>query len=258
MQTPSLYHLAHRIIAALVFVLGSLHQMHGAEANVPAQLTLEPGAVARIAITGSLPLGGDVSITVRYNPSIVQIAGARGAETYALRCVAPSVSLPTVTSATSATVTIQCPFSVSIANDTLVVLELQGVMGIDSVGVLGVDSIAINGEGVPDLVANECQVRRNGGVLGGYTIAQGITGTYPNPFRERTRIVYVMRAPGTVRCALRTYQGRIVTEIPPVEATAGENAVELAITTWEVAAGAYVVTLTTDEGTYYHPVTVMK
>jgi hypothetical protein len=139
-----------------------------------------------------------------------------------------------------------------------VVLELQGVMGVDSVGVLGVDSIAINGEGVPDLVANECQVRRGGGVLGGYTIAQGITGTYPNPFRDRTRVVYVMRAPGTVRCALRTYQGRIVTEIPPVEATAGENAVELAITTWEVAAGAYVVTLTTDEGTYYHPVTVMK
>jgi hypothetical protein len=27
---------------------------------------------------------------------------------------------------------------------------------------------------------------------------------------------------------------------------------------WEIAAGAYVVTITTDEGTYYHPVTVMK
>jgi len=70
--------------------------------------------------------------------------------------------------------------------------------------------------------------------------------------------VFVMRAPGTVRCALRTYQGRIVTEVSPFEATAGENSVELAIVPWEVAAGAYVLTLTTDEGTYYHPVTVMK
>lgn len=258
MQTPSLYHLAPRIIAALILVLGSLHQMHGAEANVPAQLALEPGATARIAITGSLPTGGDVSITIRYNPSIIQIVGARGAQTYALQCGTISVSQPTVFSATTASVTIQCPFSVSIANDTLAVLDVQGVMGVDSVGVLGVDSIVVNGVGLPDLQSNECLIRRSGGMLGAYTIAQGITGTYPNPFRDRTRIVFVMRQSGTVRCALRTYQGRIVTEIPPVEATAGENAVDLPITVWEVAAGAYVVTLTTDEGTYYHPVTVMK
>ena len=258
MQTPSLYHLAHRIVAALVVVLCSLHQMHSAEANVTAQLTLEPGAVAQLAITGTIPSGSDVSITVRYNPSIVQVVRARGAEKYALPCGFPIVSLPTIISATNATVTIQCPTSVGVTNDTLVVLDVRGVMGVDSIGTLGVDSIAINGAGIPNLVANKCQIRRSGGVLGGYTIAQGITGTYPNPFRERTRIVFVMRSPGTVRCALRTYQGRIVTEVPPVEATAGENAVELAITSWEVAAGAYVVTLTTDEGTYYHPVTVMK
>ena len=67
-----------------------------------------------------------------------------------------------------------------------------------------------------------------------------------------------MRAPGTVSCALRTYQGRIVTSVASMEATAGENAIELNVIAWELAAGAYVVTITTDEGTYYHPVTVMK
>lgn len=258
MQTPTLYHLAHRIIALLIVLVGAIHLVTGAEATVPALLNLEPGAIRRIAITGSLPQGGDVVITIRYNPSIMQIISASGAETHALRCVAPELSAPSITSASSATVTIRCPFSVSIANDTLVVIDVRGVIGVDTAGVFGVETVVVNGVAIPDLQTNVCQVSRGGGKIGGYTIAQGITGTYPNPFRDRTRVVYVMRAPGTVRCALRTYQGRIVTEVPPVEANAGENAIDLAIIAWEVAAGAYVVTITTDEGTYYHPVTVMK
>ncbi len=258
MQTPSLYHLAHRSVVALILMLGSLYQMQSAEANLPTSLVLEPGSVSRIAITGSLPQGGDVVITIRYNPSVMRIIGARGAETYALRCAQPEISQPQILTASKAIITIRCPFSVGIANDTIVGLDVQGVIGVDSVGTLSVDTVSVNGSPLADLQATACEVRRGGGVLGGYTIAQGITGTYPNPFRERTRVVFVMRAPGTVRCALRTYQGRIVTEVSPFEATAGENSVELAIVPWEVAAGAYVLTLTTDEGTYYHPVTVMK
>ena len=258
MQTPTPYHLAHRIVALLLVFVGAIHIVTGTEASVPTQLDLEPGATRRIAITGSLPQGGDVAITISYNPSIMQILSASGSDAYALRCATPELSAPTISSASSATVTIRCPFSVGIANDTLVVIDVQGVIGVDTAGVFGVDTISVNGVALADLQANVCQVRRSGGKIGGYTIAQGITGTYPNPFRDRTRVVYVMRAPGTVRCALRTYQGRIVAEMPPVEATSGENALDLMLVAWEVAAGAYVVTITTDEGTYYHPVTVMK
>lgn len=258
MQTPTQYHLAHRIVALLIVLGGSIHLATGAEATVPTQLDLEPGATRRIAITGSIPQGGDVAITIRYNPSIMQVLSASGSDAYALRCASPELSAPTIASASSATVTVRCPFSVGIDNDTLVVITVQGVMGVDTAGVFGVDTVSVNGAALPDLQVNVCQVRRSGGTLGGYTIAQGITGVYPNPFRDRARIVYVMRAPGSVRCALRTYQGRIVTETPSVDATAGENAIDLSIIAWEVAAGAYVVTITTDEGTYYHPVTVVK
>ena len=80
------------------------------------------------------------------------------------------------------------------------------MLGTDSIGTLGVDAIEINDVPVVDLVANECEVRRGGGSRGAFTITQGITGTYPNPFRDRTRVVFVMRAPGTVSCALRTHE----------------------------------------------------
>ena len=258
MQTPLSYHLLHRLIIVLVVLAGTFQYTIGAEANVPTQLLLEPGSVARIAITGSLPQGGDVAITIRYNPSVMQIIGARGSETYAIRCAEPQRSEPVIESSTRAYVTIRCAFSVGVTNDTLVALDVQGVLGTGSIGALGVDSIAINDVPVLDLAANECEVRRGGGSRGGFTITQGITGTYPNPFRDRTRVVFVMRAPGTVSCALRTYQGRIVTSVAPMEATAGENAIDLNVIAWEIAAGAYVVTITTDEGTFYHPVTVMK
>lgn len=248
----------HRVTAALIILVGSLQMMYSAEATVPDQLTLEPGAITRIAITGSISEGGDVAVTIRYNPGIVRIVRAVGEESFALRCAAPDVSEPTISSATSASVTVRCRFSIGVSNDTLVVLDLQGVLGTDTVGTLGVETVSVEGVPISGLQANTCSVRRGGGSLGGYTIVQGITGTYPNPFRERTRVVFTMRAPGTVRCALRTYQGRIVTELPPLEATSGENAVELPIIEWQVAAGSYVVTLTTDEGTFYHPVTVMK
>lgn len=258
MQTPTLYFIVRCIVTVLVVIVGGFQLVTSAEATVPAQLLLEPGVVRRVAITGSIPEGGTVSITIRYNPSVVQVVGAYGAESYALRCASPDLSTPVIASARSATITVSCPFSVGISNDTLLTLDVQGVMGVDSVGTFGVDSIFINGAAVAGLQANVCEVVRSGGTLGRYTITQGITGTYPNPFRDRTRVVFVMRTPGNVRCALRTYQGRIVTEMPSIEATAGENAAELSIISWEVAAGAYVVTLTTDEGTYYHPVTVMK
>lgn len=258
MQTPLSDHLWHRLIIVLVVLAGTFQHAIGAEANVPTQLFLEPGTIARIAVTGSLPQGGDVAITIRYNPSVVRIIGARGSDTYAVRCIAPVRSEPVIESSTRAYITIRCMGSVGVTNDTIVALDVQGVLGTDSIGTLGVDAIEINDVPVVDLVANECEVRRGGGSRGAFTITQGITGTYPNPFRDRTRVVFVMRAPGTVSCALRTYQGRIVTSVAPMEATAGENAIELNVIAWELAAGAYVVTITTDEGTYYHPVTVMK
>ena len=78
MQTPLSYHLLHRLIIVLVVLAGTFQYTIGAEANVPTQLLLEPGSVARIAITGSLPQGGDVAITIRYNHSVLPVLGPRG------------------------------------------------------------------------------------------------------------------------------------------------------------------------------------
>jgi len=250
---------SHRLVLAVLALLCAGTGLYAAdEAFVPASTTLGIGQRVRIAVTGSLSTGGNVALTVRFNPSVCRIVRAEGAEGFALRCTSPEVRQNTPTDARTAEAVVICPFSVGITNVTLVILELEGVIGIDTVGSIGVVGITANDVPVIDAQVNVGTVTRTGGIGAIPSTVEGFVGNYPNPFGARTRVAFVVEQPGPVRFALCSSQGRVVEQFGPYEAVAGENAIDLEIISWQVSSGAYLLRMDTERGTYFHPVTVMK
>jgi hypothetical protein len=248
-----------RILAALAMLLAiTAPGVCADEATVPATTSLAIGERARIPVIGSLSEGGDVAITVRFDPNVCRITQAIGADGFALRCSEPEIRSVRSIDPRTTEMVIACPFSISVNADTLVVLELEGVVGVDTVGSIGVSSIAVNGQEIADPTVNTGTVIRRGGIVAVPSTVEGFVGNYPNPFGQRTRVAFVVEDPGTVRFSLCTMQGRLVESFGPFAASAGENAVDLEIIGWQVSAGAYLIRMETESGTYFHPVTVMK
>lgn len=244
------------VLGILLWSAASLFAQN--EINVPQNTEIAVGQRLTVAVIGTLDVGGSIEVTFRYDPSVMRIVGASGGEGYGLRCFPLDILENSVESASSAVFTVRCPFSVSIANDTLVTLDIEGVGGEDTVGFLRTDRVVANGLELTNVAFNTGTVIRTGGVTARQVVKEGITGNYPNPFSSRTRIVYVMDADGPVKFIVRNAQGRLVQELATMDALAGENYLDYEQIAWQVAGGVYILQMTTDAGTYYHMMTVMK
>lgn len=259
MQIPIVLTIVVHALTVLGILLGSGVSLFAEnEVNVPQNTVIAVGQRLTVAVIGTLDVGGSIEVTFRYDPSVMRIVGANGGDGYGLRCVPLEVLENTVESASSAVYTVVCPFSVSIANDTLVTLDIEGVGGEDTVGFLRTDRVVANGLDVTNAAFNTGTVIRTGGVTARQVVKEGITGNYPNPFASRTRIVYVLDADGPVKFIVRNAQGRLVQELATIDALAGENSLDYEHVAWQVAGGVYILQMTTDAGTYYHMMTVMK
>lgn len=259
MQIPIVLTIVVHALTVLGILLGSGVSLFAEnEVNVPQNTVIAVGQRLTVAVIGTLDVGGSIEVTFRYDPSVMRIVGANGGDGYGLRCVPLEVLENTVESASSAVYTVVCPFSVSIANDTLVTLDIEGVGGEDTVGFLRTDRVVANGLDVTNAAFNTGTVIRTGGVTARQVVKEGITGNYPNPFASRTRIVYVLDADGPVKFIVRNAQGRLVQELATIDALAGENYLDYEHVAWQVAGGVYILQMTTDAGTYYHMMTVMK
>ncbi len=228
------------------------------EAFVPDLTTLQVGQRVRVAVIGTLEQGGDVKITLRYSPTVMRIMGSQGSGTNAFRCNQLNVVEDRVESAVSAVYIVGCPFTVSITNDTLLTLDIEGIGGADTIGFLRVEKIEANGAEVVGAVFNAGVVVRTGGITTRQVMTNGITGNYPNPFSTHTRFVYTLDAPDVVRLIIRNAQGRLVKELGPFNATAGENHFDYEPDLSQLANGAYLLQLATTNGSYFHPMTVVK
>lgn len=244
------------IIGLLWFAVGFSYA--ATEAFVPASTSLSVGQRTTIAVVGTLDDGPVVRITFRYSPSVMRIVGSNGSGNYGLRCSPLTVIEDRVESAVSAVYVVECEFSVIKTNDTLLLLVLEGVGGLDTSGFLRTDKIEINGIERSGATFNSGEIIRSGGGIARPVTKESITGNYPNPFASRTRFVYVLETPGPVRFFVRDAQGGLVQELPVVNGTAGENYLDYEIVPWQVANGSYLLQMTTDLGTYFHSMTVMK
>lgn len=259
MQIPIVRTIVVHSLAVLGIILGSAASVFAAnEINVPQNTEISVGQRITVAVVGTIDVGGSIEVTFRYDPSVMRILGANGSEGFGLRCVPLNVVENTVESASSAVFTVLCPFSVSITNDTLVTLDIEGIGGEDTVGFLRTDRLVANGLELTNVAFNTGTVIRTGGVTTRQVVNEGITGNYPNPFGSRTRIVYVMDAAGPVKFIVRNAQGRLVQELATIDAVTGENYLDYEHIAWQVAGGVYILQMTTDTGTYYHMMTVMK
>ncbi len=259
MQIPMIPTILVRTIVTLGIFVGVVASLMAEnEINVPQNITLSVGERARVAVVGTLDVGGSLEVTFRYDPAVMRILGANGGEGYGLRCNPLEVVENRVESASSAVFTVRCPFSVTIGNDTLVTLDIEGIGGADTVGFLRTDKVIANGLELNNVVYNTGTVVRTGGVTARQVVKEGITGNYPNPFVSRTRIVYVIDAAGPVKFYVSNAQGRLMQELASIEAHAGENYLDYEQVAWQVAGGVYILQMTTEAGTYYHTMTVMK
>lgn len=230
----------------------------GNEAYVPAATSLAAGERVEIAITGSIEAGGLVRATMSFTPAVARILSARGSEGFAFSCPTLTVSQNRVESAQRAIFSVECPYCLSINNDTLFTLVLEGLGGMDTSGTIRVEKLEINGAEVMGAQFNVGTIERTGGAIARPQTTEGVTGTYPNPFVSRTHIVFTLSQPGIVKFTFRNAQGRLVKQLDQIQGVAGENTIDFDIEAWKVASGAYVLEMTTDRGTYFHPMTVMK
>lgn len=228
------------------------------EANVPAKTTLSVGQRTTIAVTGTLDFGGTIRASIRYSPSVMRILSAHGSPGYAFQCLDVSIVENRVESPTSAVCVVECSYCISIEDDTLFTLAVEGVVGPDSSGALGIERLEANGVDVQGAVFNTGVVERRGGSTTSQTVIEGVTGNYPNPFSSRTRFVFVLQSPGIVRFLVRNTQGRIVIQLDPIIGVAGENVFDFEWDAWRYSSGVYVLQMDTDRGTYYHGMTVMR
>ncbi|MFN4907957.1 MAG: T9SS type A sorting domain-containing protein [Bacteroidota bacterium] len=225
-----------------------------AEFALPDTISIAPGERREVALTGVIEVGGATTIRIRYTPGVVRIVSARGGDLTSQYCEQITVR-DSIISGTEAIAVLTCPFSRPAIGDTVCFLTLEGIGGPDRIGQITIVSISASDIDFPVSRSAGGLVNRTGPIIGGQRGEVAITGNYPNPFAERTRIVFRVPIAEPVRMTLRTIQGRLI-RAWSVDAVAGENSYELTILPAEAASGMYILELRSIAGTAYHSVRI--
>jgi hypothetical protein len=244
---------ARGLLFAIVMMAYCLPSV-AAEFALPDTISIAPGQRREIALTGVIEVGGPTTIRIRYTPGVVRIVSARGGDITSQYCEQITVR-DSIVSGSVAFAILTCPFSRPAIGDTVCFLTVEGVGGPDRIGQITVVSVAASDVDFPVKSSIGGVVDRTGPIIGGQRSDVAITGNYPNPFAERTRIVFRVPIAEPVRMALRTIQGRLI-RAWSIDAVAGENSYELTILPAEAASGMYILELRSLAGTAYHSVRI--
>jgi hypothetical protein len=225
-----------------------------AEFTLPDTITIAAGERREIPLLGVIEAGGATTIKIRYTPSVVRILSARGDGTTSQYCASLELR-DSIVSATEAYAIISCPYSRPAVGDTVCYLKLEGIGGPERTGQITIESVVAADVPYPITRSAGGTVNRTGPIVGGQRSDIAITGNYPNPFAQRTRIVFRVPIDEPVRFSMRTIQGRLIRSWT-VDATAGENSYDLTILSSEAASGMYILELRSLAGTAYHSMRV--
>lgn len=244
-----------RAVVALGAVLLSSQALHAADFTLPDTISIAPGERKVIPLIGTIEAGGTSRIRIGYSPNVVRILSATGGAATSLYCATVDLT-ETVVSRTQAYVTLRCDYSRPAVNDTVCFLTIEGIGGPDRIGSISVDSVFAQDTSYTVSATKGGYVRRTGAEIGAQRTDLAITGNYPNPFAQQTRIAFVVPKDEAVRFTMRTIQGRLIRSWS-ANAVAGENFYDLTILQSDAATGMYILELTTDSGTAYHSMRVI-
>ncbi|MFM8770998.1 MAG: T9SS type A sorting domain-containing protein [Candidatus Kapaibacterium sp.] len=244
-----------RAVVALGAFLVSSPTSHAADFTLPDTISIAPGERKVIPLIGTIEAGGISRISVGYSPNVVRILSATGGAATSLYCATVDLT-ETVVSRTQAYVTLRCDYSRPAVNDTVCFLTIEGVGGPDRIGSIAVDSVFAQDTSYPVSATKGGYVLRTGVEIGAQRTDLAITGNYPNPFAQQTRIAFVVPKNESVRFTMRTIQGRLIRSWT-TNAVAGENFYDLAILQSDAATGMYILELSTESGTAYHSMRVI-
>lgn len=225
-----------------------------AEFTLPDTISITAGQRREIVLRGVIEAGGATKLRIRYTPGVVRIISARGTDRTSQYC--QSIELrDSLVSGTEAYAILSCPFSRPAIGDTVCFLTVEGIAGPERYGQITVESVVAADSSYQISSSSGGIVDRTGGAFGGPRTDLAITGNYPNPFYERTRIVFRTPSAENVLLTLRTLQGRLIRSWT-VDAVAGENSYELTLLPSDAATGMYILELRASSGTAYHSVRV--
>jgi len=225
-----------------------------AEFTLPDTITIAAGQRREIPLLGVIEAGGATTIKIRYTPGVVRILSARGGTEASQYCE----DIPfrdSIVSGTEAYAILSCEYSRPAIGDTVCFLLLEGIGGPERLGQIDVQSVVAEDVSYPITRSSGGVVNRTGPIIGGQRSEVSITGNYPNPFAQRTRIVFRVPIDEPVYLSMRTIQGRLIRSWT-VNASAGENSYDLTILPSEAASGMYILELRSLAGTAYHSMRV--
>ncbi|MEY3385570.1 MAG: hypothetical protein RIR53_381 [Bacteroidota bacterium] len=242
-----------RSLVALLAVVLSIPSI-AAEFTLPDTITIAAGERREIPLLGVIEAGGATTIKIRYTPGVVRILAARGDDKTSQYCQTINLR-DSIVSGTEAWAILSCEYSRPAIGDTVCYLLLEGIGGPEQRGEVSVASVTAADVSFPVMRSSGGVVNRTGPIIGGQRSDIAITGNYPNPFAQRTRIVFRVPIDEPVYMSMRTIQGRLIRSWT-VNATAGENSYELTILPSEAASGMYILELRSLAGTAYHSMRV--
>lgn len=250
--------MSHHHITVLLLLISSAAAVAADAVRVAPTTSVPAGLRVDVPVTGTLDqASGPGRLVFRYNPSALRIVGARGGDGAAFDCASIPLADPVVTSATEATVTLDCDRTIATADGVLCTLTVEAMA--DATGPHAIEPVAlfVNGQPSPDasLVPGTLLVAGTGVHR---EVVEGITGNYPNPFSTQTRFEYRVAGTGTVSFTIRDSRGRVMMVLDDVDRTPGTYSLDLTAKTWEFSTGAYLLQMTTMTDSYLHPFVVVK
>lgn len=253
------YRLSISVLLAVALFCSAAVVRAAETVRVPIETSGEAGQVVRVMVSGTITLaGGTARITLEYPHQLVSIRTVTGSGLYSFRCPAPLIVENAPIDADRSKLVVECSDVVAMNNGPLFSIDFEFRQGAEGTGAFAPVALSENGVDVTDAVFSAGVIKRVGEGVIQDPNAEGITSIYPNPVKSSARLAFVMRSAGIAHLAVRDSRGRLAQELKDVQAAAGQNVVDLALSNWQLSSGTYLLQLTTESGSYFYSFAVIK
>lgn len=160
----------------------------------------------------------------------------------------------------------------TLTNDTICILEIEGLVSFDSIAYLKIDKIFIDEIEQNDFIPQIAKIKIIGTIIQP-KFEEGLGDNFPNPFYSDTKIPFVVNNTTKIRFIMFTFLGEIIQDswdddnsivlryydkngeisgvTPNYLFKRGDYILHINPISWRFASGIYILMMKTDFGVYY-------